>query len=113
MRPTGSMDLEACPVSDDLLKRLLDTTLNAVAEVGGQLPEQQRAALAVYCYRRSHFRRLGLSLAALCSRQTLVKEAGHAGELIHRQACGMAQPSETGSDQKARSGKAPISLYVV
>ena len=96
-----------------MLKRLLDTTLNAVAEVGGQLPEQQRAALAVYCYRRGHFRRLGLSLATLCSRQALVMEAGHAGELIHRQASSAAAPSDAGVGAKAKHGKAPISLYVV
>ncbi|MHA7774264.1 hypothetical protein [Roseibium sp. M-1] len=107
------MDLEACPVSDDLLKRLLDTTLNAVADVGSQLPEQQRAALAVYCYRRSHFRRLGLSLATLCSRQALVMEAGHAGELIHSQASSAAAPNNAGIETKTKHGKAPISLYVV
>ena len=61
--PSGSADLENCPVSEELLKRLLDTTLNAVAEIGQQLTDEQRATLAIYCYRRSHFRRLGLSLA--------------------------------------------------
>lgn len=112
MQPTGSTDLEACPVSDDLLKRLLDTTLSAVADLGGQLSEPQRAALAVYCYRRAHFRRLGLTLASLCSRQSLVTEAGHAGELIFNQAkAGM--PAETEKDVRHRHNKAPVSLHVV
>jgi len=112
MQPTGSTDLETCPVSDDLLKRLLNTTLSAVADLGSQLPEAQRAALAVYCYRRAHFRRLGLTLAALCNRQSLVIEAGHAGELIFRQAS-----AETSADPdkeiRHRSAKAPVSLHVV
>ena len=112
MRPSGSTDLEACPVSDDLLKRLLDATLNAVTDVGQQLPEQQRAALAVYCYRRAHFRRLGLSLASLCSQQALVMEAGHAGDLIHRQASSVSTEGDAIS-RTAKSGKPPVSLYVV
>ena len=112
MRPAGSTDLETCPVSDDLLRRLLSTTVNAVAELGNQLPEQQRAALAVYCYRRAHFRRVGLALAGLCSRQALVTEAGHAGDLIHRQAAN-GIPAELDKDIRHRSSKAAVSLHVI
>ncbi|CTQ52639.1 hypothetical protein LP7551_01158 [Roseibium album] len=113
MRPTGSTDMENCPVSDDLLKRLLDATLNAVTDVSGQLSEEQRAALAVYCYRRSHLRRLGLSLASLCTRQNLVMEAGHAGELIHLQANSTNKLADNDANHRPRGGKAPVSLYVV
>jgi len=113
MRPAGSTDLENCPVSDDVLKRLLDATLNAVADVGNQLPESQRAALAVYCYRRAHFRKLGLSLAALCSRQSLIMEAGHAGELIHLQAVSAGSAASGRPGSLPRGGKAPVSLHVV
>ncbi len=112
MTPSGSSDLESCPVSDDLLKRLLDTTFNAVTDVAGQLSEDQRAALAVYCYRRAHFRRLGLTLAALCSQHALVTEAGHAGELIFRQAKS-AKPTDADMDIRPRGAKAPVSLHVV
>jgi hypothetical protein len=112
MKLSGSTDLETCPVSDDLLKRLLDATLNAVADVADQLPAQQRAALAVYCYRRAHFRRLGLTLAALCSKPALVAEAGHAGELIFRQASTLS-PEDAETEARPRGGKAPVSLHVV
>ena len=112
MKLSGSTDLENCPVSDDLLKRLLDATLNAVADVGEQVPEQQRAALAVYCYRRAHFRRLGLALAALCSEHALVVEAGHAGALIFRQAMAVS-PADTETETRPRGSRAPVSLHVV
>lgn len=112
MQPSGSADLETCPVSDDLLKRLLHTTMSAVADLGSQLPENQRAALAVYCYRRAHFRRLGLALASLCSRHALVSEAGHAGELIFRQA-GADAPADLDRETRHRGAKAPVSLHVV
>ncbi|MEP5623824.1 MAG: hypothetical protein ABJP82_14740, partial [Hyphomicrobiales bacterium] len=83
--PSGSADLENCPVPEELLKKLMDATLNSTAEIDTQLSQDQRAALAVYCYRRSHFRRLGLSIAAHCDKNALVREAGHAGELIYAQ----------------------------
>ncbi|WP_299811005.1 hypothetical protein [uncultured Roseibium sp.] len=113
MQPTGSTDLDNCPVSDDLLKRLLDATFNAVTDVGNQLPDSQRAALAIYCYRRAHFRKLGLSLAALCSRHSLVMEAGHAGELIHLQAVAAGTETESRFNDAARGGKVQVSLRSV
>ncbi|WP_428673748.1 hypothetical protein [Roseibium sp.] len=113
MRPTGSADLDNCPVPEDLLKRLMEATLNAVSDIGGQLPENQRAALAVYCYRRAHFRRLGLSLAALCSRQALAREAGHAGELIHMQASNSDAQADKERSTLTRGSKPAVSLYVV
>ncbi|WP_208977782.1 hypothetical protein [Labrenzia sp. 011] len=96
-----------------MLKRLLDATLNAVTDVGNQLPEGQRAALVVYCYRRAHFRRLGLSLAKLCSRQSLAMEAGHAGELIHSQAAAADTETDSRISDVSRRGKAPVSLRSV
>ncbi|TYC62443.1 hypothetical protein FMN50_04990 [Rhodobacterales bacterium] len=105
--------MENCPVPDVLLKQLLDATLNAVSDIGEQLPETERAALAIYCYRRAHFRNLGLSLAAMCSRTALVQEAGHAGELLHRQALDGAKPASFGADTRSRFGKAPVSLHVI
>jgi len=113
MRPKGSADLENCPVSDDLLKKLLEATLNAVTEVGEQIPEAQRAALAVYCYKRSHFRELGLSLATMCSRNSLVLEAGHAGEVIHSQAQNINRKKDFAPEGRSRGGRAPVSLHVV
>ena len=87
--------------------------MNAVSDIGGQLPENQRAALAVYCYRRAHFRRLGLSLATLCSRQPLAREAGRAGELIHAQASTSDVQAHTDRISSTRGGKPAVSLHVV
>lgn len=112
MQQSGSTDLETCPVPEDLLKRLLDATLNVVTDVGSQLPDHQRAALAVYCYRRSHLRQLGLSLAALCSRTALMMEAGHAGELIHIQAHSNTL-SDIDAPTRPKGSRAPVSLHVV
>ncbi|MES0809651.1 hypothetical protein ABLO27_09230 [Roseibium sp. SCPC15] len=110
---SDSIDMETCPVSDDHLERLLSATFNAVSEVSSQLSESQRAALAVYCYKRSHLRRLGLSLAALCNPQSLSMEAGYAGELIHAEAMRAGNAPDGSSDTLTKGGKAPVSLHLV
>lgn len=112
MQNSGSTDLDTCPVPENMLKRLLGATLTAVKDVAATLPDEQRASLAVYCYRRAHFRDLGLSLAAQCSRSALMMEAGHAGELIYVQATAQtSKNADTGL--RSRGGKPPVSLHVV
>jgi hypothetical protein len=109
---TGSTDLETCPVKDEILKRLLDSALNATPEIAGQLPDEQRAAMAIYCYRRSHLRRIGLQLAAQCERVDLVREAGTAGELIYIQ----SRAANAGTEDlntRPRGTRPPVSLYTV
>ncbi|QDG79158.1 hypothetical protein [Labrenzia sp. PHM005] len=108
----GSADLETCPVRDEILKKLLDSALNATSEIAGQLPDEQRAAMAIYCYRRSHLRRIGLQLAAQCERADLVREAGTAGELIFMQSRNAGAATE---DMKTRSRgtRPPVSLHSV
>ncbi len=113
MRVSGSTDLENCPISDDLLQQLLKATINSVADVAQSLPEAQRAELAVFCYRRAHFRKLGLSLATQCSKQALVAEAGHAGELIHSQARSNGSRGEFDPLTRSQGGKTAVSLHVV
>lgn len=108
----GSADLETCPVKDEILKRLLDSAATAATEIGGELPTEQRAALAAYCYRRSHLRRIGLQLAAQCEKADLVREAGTAGEMIYIQ----SRAAVTASDDvntRPRGSKPPVSLYTV
>lgn len=108
----GSADLETCPVRDEILEKLLDSALNATSEIAGQLPSEQRAAMAVYCYRRSHLRRIGLQLAAQCERSDLVNEAGTAGELIFIQSRAADAATED-MKTRPRGTRPPVSLYTV
>jgi len=108
----GSTDLETCPVQEDILKRLLDSALNATSDIAGQLPVAQRAAMAVYCYRRSHLRRIGLQLAAQCDRLDLVREAGTAGEMIYIQSRAIDATTED-MNKRPRGTRPPVSLHTV
>ncbi|MFD1695305.1 hypothetical protein [Roseibium aestuarii] len=75
-----------CPVREDFLARLVTGPGGECVDLTRDLPEETRARLALFCYRRNHLRRVGLLLAATCSKAALVRESGHAGELIHLQA---------------------------
>ncbi|NBN64458.1 hypothetical protein GWI72_11995 [Microvirga tunisiensis] len=82
----------------------------SAASVAVGLPEDQRARLAVFCYRKAHLRSLGFAIAASCSRRALVEEAGHAGELLFQQS--RNRPANAGSEPylAARAQRRPVTL---
>jgi hypothetical protein len=113
LRVSGSIDIEGCPVAEEFLNTLLRLTPTDVTQQTNALPDDQRGRLAVYCYRRSHLRRLGLTIASQCSRRSLVEEAGHAGELIHFQATNMAATLASDTYMSSRIPKRQVSLHKV
>ncbi|NVK34447.1 MAG: hypothetical protein HWE23_08195 [Rhodobacteraceae bacterium] len=84
--PSNSYIAADCPVTEAFFAELVSVPLETAGVLVEKLSSTARASLAVYCYRRSHLRRLGLVVASKCARPHLVAEAGHAGELIHLQA---------------------------
>ena len=60
-----------CPIPVELLALLLRSDEPRVVELISALPAQQRAALAVFCYARSHMRSLGFQIAATCDVRAL------------------------------------------
>ena len=74
-----------CPIPIELLALLLRSGDARVEEIVAGHPEAQRAALAAFCFQRSHMRRLGLVVATQCSREILWKTAGFVGEVLFDQ----------------------------
>jgi hypothetical protein len=70
---------ESCPVSDNLFGRLYRSSPEGVTALIKTVPEDTRAMLAVYCYRRSHLQALGLAIAETCSEYELQKFGGRMG----------------------------------
>lgn len=70
---------ERCPVADHLLGKLYEASPHGVGSLIESVPQQARARLAVYCYRRAHLSSIGLAVAASCDEQSLVDVAGNAG----------------------------------
>lgn len=112
-RVKGSVDLENCPVPEHLLGTLNQLPFDDAVQQVGLLPEHQRSKLAVFCYRRAHYRQLGLISAASCSERSLIEEAGQAGSIILAQSRSLQPVYHDSSDPKPRLSKRPVSIHQI
>jgi hypothetical protein len=65
-------------VPEELIGRLYRATESSVFEMLPDLSLQDRAYLAMFCYRKSHLHRIGLAIAATCDENVLVQTWGTA-----------------------------------
>jgi hypothetical protein len=65
-------------VPEELIGRLYRATESSVFEMLPDLSVQDRAYLAMFCYRKSHLHRIGLAIAATCDENVLVQTWGTA-----------------------------------
>ena len=61
-------------VSEELIGRLHHANEDRVLDIVGGFRADERASLAMYCYRKSHLRGIGLAIAATCDLNSLVRE---------------------------------------
>ena len=73
-------------VPEDLIGRLYRATESSVFDMLPELSVQDRAYLAMFCYRKSHLHRIGLAIAATCDENVLVQTWGTAlGQTLYAQ----------------------------
>ncbi|HEY1544866.1 MAG TPA: hypothetical protein VGG01_20915 [Xanthobacteraceae bacterium] len=73
-------------VPDDLIGRLYRASESTVFDLLPSLSLQERAYLAMFCYRKSHLHRIGLAIAATCDEGVLVQTWGTAlGQTLYSQ----------------------------
>lgn len=73
-------------VPEELIGRLYRATESSVFEMLPDLTVQDRAYLAMFCYRKSHLHRIGLAIAATCDENVLVQTWGTAlGQTLYAQ----------------------------
>ena len=73
-------------VPEELIGRLYRATESSVFEMLPDLSVQDRAYLAMFCYRKSHLHRIGLAIAATCDETVLVQTWGTAlGQTLYAQ----------------------------
>ena len=63
-------------ISEELIGRLHRATEDSVLELVANLQANQRASLAMHCYRKSHLRQTGLTIASTCDLASLVRVCG-------------------------------------
>jgi len=73
-------------VPDELIGRLYRASESTVFDLLPELTLQDRAYLAMFCYRKSHLHRIGLAIAATCDENVLVQTWGTAlGQTLYAQ----------------------------
>jgi hypothetical protein len=73
-------------VPAELIGRLYRATESSVFDMLPDLSVQDRAYLAMFCYRKSHLHRIGLAIAATCDENVLVQTWGTAlGQTLYAQ----------------------------
>jgi hypothetical protein len=70
---------EVCPVREELLGELYSASKLDMPLVVTTLAPDTRALLALFCFRRSHLRTMGLAIAAACDEDDLVRSGGRVG----------------------------------
>lgn len=80
-----SLNEAAIPVAENLFGQLTQAEPKDAVEIARQLPLQNRARLAAFCYGKRHLNHLGLLLAATCDRMSLRRAMGNAGDVVFQQ----------------------------
>ena len=71
-----------CPVPLEKLGQLHRADPDGVLALVGEMKEDARIRLAVYCYGRAHLRDVGLAIAEQCSETRLAHMAGMIGQVM-------------------------------
>ncbi|MFD0916819.1 hypothetical protein ACFQ14_10405 [Pseudahrensia aquimaris] len=80
-----SLNEKTVPISDTLFNELVHAEPIDAVEIARQLPLENRARLAKFCYQRRHLNKLALLIASSCDRMTLRRAFGTAGDIIFQQ----------------------------
>ena len=75
-----------CPIRVDVLTLLFRSDEETVRTAAFAIPEEDRCLLAMFCAARPELRNLGLAVAALCDKATLVAVGGTAGAILFAKA---------------------------
>ena len=80
-----SLNETSIPIPENLFGQLAQAEPVDAVEIAKELPLQNRARLAAFCYARRHLNHLGLLIASTCDLMTLKRVMGTAGEVVYRQ----------------------------
>jgi hypothetical protein len=71
-----TIQVDDITISEKLIGRLHRAAEDSVLEVVANLRANERASLAMHCYRKSHLHQTGLTIASTCDLSSLVEECG-------------------------------------
>lgn len=85
MSPAHSLNETAIPIPENLFGQLANAEPVDAVEIAKQLPLENRARLAGFCYSRRHLNHLGLLIASTCDRMSLRRAMGKAADVVYQQ----------------------------
>jgi hypothetical protein len=71
-----TIQVDEVNISEELIGRLHRATEDSVLQLVGNFRANQRASLAIHCYRKSHLHQTGLTIASTCDLSSLAEECG-------------------------------------
>jgi len=95
-------DDDVCPVRDELLGQLYAASTLGLHDLVATVPPTVRTMLALFCYHRSHLHSLGLSIAASCDEDDLVRLGGRVGATLFARSREAPQPQPLASHHANR-----------
>ena len=106
-----SLNEASVPIPENLFGELAQAEPVDAVEIAKELPLENRARLAAFCYARRHLNHLGLLIASTCDLMTLKRVMGTAGEVVFRQSRDVektlaAERGRRSSDNKITLAKA-------
>jgi hypothetical protein len=104
MRAGYMPDDDVCPVHDELLGELYSANKLGLPALVASVPPTVRATLALFCYHRSHLHSLGLTIAASCDEDDLVRFGGRVGAALFTRSR-QAPPSQPHASHQANRRK--------
>ena len=87
-------DDDVCPVREELLGQLYSAGTLGLTELVATVPPTVRAMLALFCYHRNHLHAMGLSIAASCDEDDLVRLGGRVGSTLFALSREAPQPQQ-------------------
>ncbi|MEM1317690.1 MAG: hypothetical protein AAGF29_05440 [Pseudomonadota bacterium] len=98
-----SLNEATAPIPQDLFGQLASAEPKDAVAIAAELPLENRARLAAFCYARRHLNHLGLLIASTCDRMALRRAMGSAGDIVFQQSRDVEKTMA--ADRSRRQGK--------
>jgi hypothetical protein len=103
-----------CPVRDELLGEMYRANANGLPLLVESVSSEDRAMLALFCYRRSHLHALAIAIAGSCSERELIQLGGRVGSTLYalsREPAARSAPSSYGGRKPITLSTKPLSTF--
>jgi len=100
-----SLNETRAPIPENLFGQLANAEPVDAVKIANELPLENRARLAAFCYGKRHLNHLGLLIASTCDRMALRRAMGLAGDVVFKQSRDVEKTlaAERGRAQSASS----------